>query len=441
MRFNRLSLGMVVLAGCSQSSLQPNADAGGDGAGLPALDGGAPQAIGEPIVAPHAYVVQATYRATRDGGTGSVGMGTGTGSQTFTLVVDPIAHIAIVGTYTIPLQRIDDRTFRTTGPFGVTTMSCTGVTYDEVTFTPGSTGVSGGGKGRELTAFSDVGSVVDVEMSFSGGLDTVAPYVPFVGSASVDPLLGYDVSLSEAVLPGATATLVPSAGASLALTPVLTDGGHAILGFQKPDVVLRYGERYSLITEGIVDFGGNPVRTASVGTFTTRAAPPLIAEDGFESAADGSLQEAQVVSGSGWPIIAGVRSLYSPVITSPGTISPLSLRIALAPGDVAVRFSYRVVASAATSVIAPPTLVVGTAGGPRGWLALPTENRPLALFQRPNNEPALYLGEVKTAEIPIPAGSTGDLVIERIASDVIPSCGGLPPRDSPGLIIDDLRAE
>ena len=348
---------------------------------LPALDGGA--SIGEPIVARHAYVVQATYRATRDGGMGPAGMGTGSGSQTFTLVVDPIAQIAIVGTYTIPLQRIDDRTFRTTGPFGVATMSCTGVTYDEVTFTPGSTGISGGGKGRELTAFSDVGSVVDVEMSFSGGLDTVAPYVPFVGSASVDPMLGYDIAVSEAVLPGATATLVPSAGASIALTSVSTDGGHAILGFRKPDVVLRYGERYSLITDGIVDFGGNPVRTASVGTFTTRAAPPLIAEDGFESVADGSLQESQVVSGPGWPIIAGARSLYSP-ISSPGTISPLSLRIALAPGDVAVRFSYRVVASVATSVVAPPTLVVGTAGGQFGWLTLPTENRPFALFQRPN---------------------------------------------------------
>ena len=62
-------------------------------------------------------------------------------------------------------------------------------------------------------------------------------------------------------------------------------------------------------------------------------------------------------------------------------------------------------------------------------------------FSARTDEPAIYLGEVKTAEIPIPAGSTGDLVIERVASDVVPSCGGLPPRDSPGLIIDDLRAE
>jgi hypothetical protein len=244
------------------------------------------------------------------------------------------------------------------------------------------------------------------------------------------------------VVPGATATLVPSAGASIALTPFLTDGGHAVLGFKKPDVVLRYGESYDLITEGSVDFGGNRVRNAWAGMFTTRAAPPSIAEDGFESAADGPLQESQVVSGPGWPIIAGSRSLYSPVLSSAGAFSPLSLRIALAPGDQAVRFSYRLVASAATAFVAPPALVVGSAGGQRGWLTLPTDSPSFAPFQPPNNAPTIYLGEVKTAEIPIPAGSTGDLVIERVATDVgSGSCGGLPPRQSPGLIIDDLRVE
>ena len=136
------------------------------------------------------------------------------------------------------------------------------------------------------------------------------------------------------------------------------------------------------------------MRTASVGTFTTRAAPPLIAEDGFELAADGSLQEAQVVSGSGWPIIVGSRSLDSPVITSPGTIPPLSLRIALAPGDVAVRFSYRVVASAATSChCAAVTLVVGTAGG-SAWMADAAETARvtrLLCFSAQTKEPGIYL--------------------------------------------------
>ena len=257
---------------------------------------GALGAVGEPIAARHAYVVQGTYRVTQDGGVASGGGGTGNGSHTFTLVVDPVAQIAIVGAYTIPLQRIDDRSFHTTGSFGVGNGTCTSVTYDEMTFTPGISGISGSGKGRELTAFSDLGSVIPVEMSFTGGLDTVAPYVPFVGSSSVNALLGYDeFSLSEPVLPGATATLVPSAGASIALTPVLSTDGQALLGFRSPNVVLLYGERYSLITDGIVDFGGNPVRSASVGTFTTRAAPPLIAEDGFESVAADPLQESQVV--------------------------------------------------------------------------------------------------------------------------------------------------
>lgn len=167
----------------------------------------------------------------------------------------------------------------------------------------------------------------------------------------------------------------------------------------------------------------------------------MIAEDGFESAADGPLQGSQVVSGPGWPIIAGSRSLYSPVSSTSGTTSPVSLRIALAPGDLTVRFSYRVVTSLATEFVQTATLLVGTAGGPRGALTFPSESGAFAAFQRPNNEPTIYLGEVRTAEIPIPAGSTGDLVIERLAPAGSSPCGGLPQPQSVGLIIDDLRVE
>ena len=69
---------MIALAGCSQ--------------GLPAMGPGAAGAVGEPIVARHAYVVQATYRMTRDGGAASGGPEANSGSQTFTLAVDPMAN-------------------------------------------------------------------------------------------------------------------------------------------------------------------------------------------------------------------------------------------------------------------------------------------------------------------------------------------------------------
>lgn len=80
---------------------------------------------------------------------------------------------------------------------------------------------------------------------------------------------------------------------------------------------------------------------------------------------------------------------------------------------------------------------MGAPGAAVGARTLEAEPGPFTPFQLASQS-TIYLGAVKTAEIPIPAGSTGDLVLERVESFV--SCS-LPAPPTGGLIIDDLRAE
>jgi hypothetical protein len=243
------------------------------------------------------------------------------------------------------------------------------------------------------------------------------------------------------VLPTATAALTADDGSSIELMPMLTEDGQALYSFQKPNIVLRSGAAYRVITTGLVDFGGNSGQGAAAVVVDTRAAPPLIPEDGFESVADGALGGSQVVSGAWWPVLAGTKSLYSPALFSGiGALppyTPLALRIALAPGDQFVRFSYRVVAQSETTFVWGPTLTIGAPGSAAGAVMLASESGTFAPFQ-PANQATIYLGELKTAEIPIPAGSTGDLLIQRVES--FTTCG-LPPPPAAGIIIDNLRAE
>ena len=77
-------------------------------------------------------------------------------------------------------------------------------------------------------------------------------------------------------------------------------------------------------------------------TFTTRAPPPLVAEDGFESVTDATLGGAQVLSGAGAPTIEGARSLYIPPATSiGGRVTQIALRLPILSGDTVLHFSDR----------------------------------------------------------------------------------------------------
>ena len=86
----------------------------------------------------------------------------------------------------------------------------------------------------------------------------------------------------------------------------------------KPARLLRYSDEYRVTLDGVTDLDGNPPPPTTALTFTTRAPPPLVAEDGFESVTDATLGGAQVLSGAGAPTIEGARSLYIPPATSIG---------------------------------------------------------------------------------------------------------------------------
>jgi hypothetical protein len=409
--------GIVLLAGCSDGG----------------LDGGGP-----PVVGRHAYVASSAYRVTRDGGTGVVSDGT----HTFTLVLDADEGVAIIDRTAVPLLRLGNRKFATDGRFSVGltgTQGCSAsISYDELTITVGDTAVAGTGKGTVTVIFGDVGSPAAADMSLTGSLDTVPPSVTFFGTSLVNPLFGTGLGLSEPIPPGATAELRTAGADPIALVPILSSDGRVLSGFRTPAVVLRYGVQYEMFTSGLLDFAGNPASHNGPFKFTTRDAPPLVAEDGFESAPDGPLGGALVISGAGAPVLAGSKSMLLPALPEFGTASSLYLRIALGPGDQVVRFSYRVVALSASGYVLSPTLLVGAVGAGTGALMLAPETGPFTSSEIPN-QPTMFVGAVKTAEIPIPAGSTGELVIERAATS---SAGcGLPPPPAAGLIIDDLRAE
>src|SRR6185369_14555028 len=109
-----------------------------------------------------------------------------------------------------------------------------------------------------------------------------------------------------------------------------------VVRFYKSGTLLRYGQEYQVRVDGITDFAGLP---ASAGSpFTTRAAPPLAAEDGFESATGPTLGGAVLIGASDGPTITGARSLYLPFVSSgPAGTRPastrLALRLAVTPGD------------------------------------------------------------------------------------------------------------
>lgn len=470
--FVRLGAAVVFLGGCSGRSLQPGFDAGNGAVPVATRDGGAAEVTvvadggvvdqrvvvdsaatdlavvvdgaatdlpGNAVVGRHSYVVVSSYRSVQDGGAPPP---QSSGSQSFTLVLDATAGVVRVGTNTVPMARIDTGTFRTAASFSMPLpIGCySAVAYDELTIVVTGGGISAVGRGKTFIGMSDAIATTPAEMSLVGIPDTVPASLIGAAGTNVNPLLDLAFSLSEPVPAGASATLLAVTGGDpITLMPMMSSDGQAVHGFQKPNIVLRYGEGYGVVTNGLVDFAGN-LGPVAAGTFTTRALPTRVSEDGFESAADGPYAGGQLVSGAGWPVLAGTRSFYWPAMPGgpPPAVPPWSLRLALAPGDTVVRFSYRVVAPYGGSGFWSLALWVGAIGASSAGYSLMAESGALPAFQLPNQS-AIYLGELRTAELPVPVGATGDIVIEPIGSTGA-SCS-TPPRPTPGLIIDDLRAE
>jgi hypothetical protein len=422
-------------------------DGGGgalDGGGGGALDGGGATDAGTLFPGRRSFVVTSTVTP--------VGSGEGGGvfAHTFTMTVDGEQLIAISGassSVTVSPVQPAAGGFRLLGSLvfvDPTNPGCGGaLTYENLTFTfDAGGGLLGSASGTRTTVVGDVGNPVRVTISMTGAADRVVPALGLLTSEDItDPFASFSVIPSEPLPEQAVPVLRSSGGDAVALTSFVAPGGGALYEFFKPPVVLRFGEQYRVdVGAGVADFAGN-LLTGTNLTFTTRAAPPLIAADGFESATGATLGGAQVLSGAGDPIINGTHSLYVPPATLPPTapVTQLALRLSVVPGSTMLRFAYQLV---------NPTTVpnayfwVGSVGGMYA-IAAPTPGGPGATTVGPTTPATIggsqvALGPVATATVDLPGGTTGEIVIERVTLGG--NCGAPSPPPA-GIIIDDLRTE
>jgi hypothetical protein len=423
-------------------------DAGGSidvgGSASDASDGPAGADVGSDTpgtgAARRSYVVQSLFTSTVVGDAAPASQG-----HQFTLVVDTNALVAVAGTpagvITVPLTSTDRRTFRAVTPFSLPlNMGCSGLTlnatYDELTFVVDEAGLSGQSTGRIFSLRDDIGSVTFGAFALTGTRDMQAPVVS--GIPNTNPLAGFRLRASEPLPPDVSLSLVSATGESLPFAVTATGGPlSAVHDFDKPAVGLRYDTAYRVAVDAVVDFAGNAAAPSGAVTFTTGPAPPLIPEDGFESATGTTLGGASLLSGSG--VLAGNKSLYAPVGTTLTTMATsFALRLALQPGDTMIRFSYQLVQSSATGFAPSPKLVVGSVGGMLAGTTLAPGTGTYSPVQLSTG--TVYVSATATAEIPLPAGAAGEIVIQLTAGTPYMGCGPPPPPGA-GIILDDLRVE
>ena len=391
----------------------------------------------------HAFVVTSTLTPRTDAGLGPFDPMT----QTFTLVLDGDQRIAIGGSYdwggSVPLLGTADGGFAlgSSLPIYPSSSSACGwfVAYDQLTLAIDSGGrLSGNGQGRVVYLHDGGSNDFSVSMSLVGVPDAEPPALSMVSDGDVtEPFARFSLVGSEPLPRGTSPELISASGDRVSLTTTSTSA--FVVSFQSLPTLLRFGERYTFSIAGISDFAGNAAVPAATLGFTTKPAPPLAAPDGFESVAGDTLGGAQILSGAGAPVIDGTRSLYVPPAYDMARprITQLALRLALSPGDTAVRFAYQIVSP---ELGGGGTFSLGSVGGTIVASTLPSSS---ATTTATLPGPVLYsLGPVTTARIPLPPDAAGEVVLALALPPVAsPSCGAGFGRGSSGIIIDDLQTE
>jgi len=453
--------GFVIGVGCSSTAApdKPGPPSNGDAAaGYPGTDaltggdsatttgGGDAGADGPPaglsFSGRRSFVVTGTVTQAPTGG-GSVALS----SHQFTMVIDADAGNAIVGDVgagaVIGFVLTSPAHLRFPGPIhfssGASSSGWT-ITYSELTVALEADGrLTGAAQGTAsgYSASTDVGQSAMVTATLAGGPDTVPPALAVTRSgADDDPFSSLTVTASEPLPPAALPLLVAADGSMTALALPNGASSSFVRIFYGPGTLLRYGQGYQVLVDGITDFQGLPASGGAA--FTTRSAPPLVGEDGFESASGTMLGGAQILTGNGAPTITGARSLYIPPIASTGApvvrpaVTRLSLRLAVASGDTVIRFAYRLVnpSGALAIYFASEGGKIGTAQIGSGATSTETASIP--------GQGAVSLGPIVTAEIPLPS----DVGTEVVLAEILPGLnGGLPAPPVSGVIIDDLRVE
>jgi hypothetical protein len=275
------------------------------------------------------------------------------------------------------------------------------------------------------------------------GAPAVAPPAFVSPGMDVDPLAGIDIESSEPLPDQAPASVIGAPGSDVVQLRGAWIGFPAggIHGFTETGVALQYGETYTLQAGGVTDFGGRA--PAAPVTFTTRAAPPLIPQDGFESVTGTMFAGAGVLNGGPLVPIAGQTSLllntgfgggfgFLPYDLGPS----LAVRLALAAGDKVVRFDAQLIAPDPIDQASfVGTLRWGSPGGTVGF----AQNVDGSGFVK-TTLPTLgdvYVSPVKTVDLPLPAGAANEITFEIVGQTF--SCDA-PPSPTV-LVLDNLRVE
>ena len=370
-------------------------------------------------------------------------------TSTFTLVLDPEAHDAIVGgmgtAATVGATSADGRTFVIAG-FSVglgTGDGCSagqGINFDMLTITVSGSTLHGTASGSGYLAVGDELTNVPFSAELTGVADATPPFLVETRPFAASPFASVSAVSNEPLPATAKAWLTTVAGAHLDLTPVMNDDKSMVVGFSGPGGVLPSGDVFSVALEGLVDFAGQRGTSGMALQLPGFAAPPVVPEDGFESATGAQLGGAVIITGVGdLKPIAGARSVYFgaagvPVPPEGRFSSALRVRLALEPGDTKLRFSYR-------TVSITPGYAARVAIGSVGHVAKLFDGISSIADGTPISLPAgpATLGAVKTMEVALPADVTDEVIVEFDTSVLL--CGGFTVPPQSGLLVDDLRVE
>jgi hypothetical protein len=355
-------------------------------------------------------------------------------SHTFTMTLDTDQRIAIVGkdgdTEVVPVEQQTGGVLQVVGTlrFGVFVPAACGgsLLYSALNFTidPSGAALSGSGQGTLTISDPVLTNTAAATMLLTGVRDTESPILTLSAAGDIaDPWTAFWVVSSEP-LPGQQRRPVLRSASGDAMTLGAPTGMEAFVRVMaKPSRLLRYSDEYRVTLDGVTDLDGNPPPPTTALTFTTRAPPPLVAEDGFESVTDATLGGAQVLSGAGAPTIEGARSLYIPPATSiAGRVTQFALRLPILPGNTVLHFAYRSVNPGDAFGV---HFVVASVGGTIGTVTLPPDSAGVPTPATIGGTQVL-LGPKMTATIGIPGDAHGEVVFARLAAQAS-SCGGPTP--------------
>ena len=448
---------LLATAGCKSKALQERdgsgggiggIDAGGVGDGGRADGGGGVTDGGGAIDRPGLDVPFAGRRSFVVNAEVFTGGPTSVTSHVFTMTLDASQRTAVIG---VPgsggVRDVEETTagLRLVGTlgFGVPVSApCGGsVLYEAFDFAvDASGGMSGTGRGV-LTTYdgSDVEQKVPATMVLSGVPDAEPPTLSLsAGGDPGDPWTPLWVVASEPLSEPQTQPVLRSASGDVITLETQSTVDQFVTVFGKPSRLLRFGDEYRVSFEGVTDLAGNAALPSAPPRFTTRAAPPLIAQDGFESVTDATLGGAQVLSGAGAPVLTGARSLYVPPAISlgpSGRQTQLVVRLSVGANQHFVRFDFRTVNPAEATI----SWIAAGIGG-EIETATPASEAAVATTPATIDGTQVLLGPTRSAEIVLRPDARGEVVVARIAAQG-GRCGGPPPPPVPGAIIDNLRVE